>query len=141
MEAPPAQRGGSWYIRLGALGRIARADSEAQSYKRNTLQDLIENQDTTITDEQKHKEALSTAQEMKAKQDAETTALGRAFIRDANGANAFLKLSRYETPIERSFYRAVHELQRVQAARRAEGSVAPPVAVDVDVSGVSREDL
>jgi hypothetical protein len=118
-----------------------RAQSEAQSYEKDFLKKLAENQDTTITDEQKHKEALSTAQEMKAKQDAETTALGRAFMRDANGANAFSKLSRYETPIERSFYRALHELQRLQAARRANMNVTPPVAVDVDVSGISREGL
>jgi hypothetical protein len=71
----------------------------------------------------------------------DTAALGLSFIRDANGANAFSKLSRYEATIGRSFYKALHELQRLQAARRAEGSVTPPVAVDVDVSGVSREDL
>jgi hypothetical protein len=71
----------------------------------------------------------------------DTAALGLSFIRDANGANAFSKLSRYEATIERSLYKAQHELQRLQAARRAEGSVAPPVALDVDVSGVSREDL
>ena len=124
------------------LGELReRAQSEAQSYKRNTLQDIIENQDTTITDEQKHQEALSRVQEVQAKQYEETATLGRTFIRDANGANAFSKLSRYETTIERSFYRALHELQRLQAARCAEGSVTPPVAVDVDISGVSREDL
>ena len=64
--------------------------------------------------------------------------LGLSFIRDANSANAFSKLSRYETTIERSLYKALHELQRLQAARRAEGSVPPPVAIDVDVSGISR---
>jgi hypothetical protein len=72
---------------------------------------------------------------------SETTMLGLSFIRDANGANALSKLSRYEIPIERSFYRALHELQRLQAARRAEGNVSPPVAVDVEVSGISSEDL
>ena len=66
---------------------------------------------------------------------------GSTFTRDANEANAFSKLSRYETALERSLYRALHELQRLQAARRAEGSVSPPVAVDVEVSGISREDL
>ena len=71
----------------------------------------------------------------------DNAALGLAFIRDANGANAFSKLSRYETAIERSLYKALHELQRIQAARRANGNVTPPVALDVDVSGVSREDL
>jgi hypothetical protein len=70
-----------------------------------------------------------------------TSMLGLSFIRDANGANAFSKLSRYETAIERSLYKALHELQRLQAARRAEEDVPPPLAVDVNVSGVSREDL
>jgi len=71
----------------------------------------------------------------------EATMLGLSFIRDGNGANAFSKLSRYEIPIERSLYRALHELQRLQAARRAEGEVSPPGAVDVDVSVVSSNDL
>ena len=94
-----------------------------------------------ITNDQKHHEALSKAQEIKAKQDAETATLGRTFIRDANTTNAFSKLSRYETEIERRFYKAYHELQRLQAAPRAKGNVPPPVAIDVDVSGVSGEDL
>ena len=73
------------------------------------------------------------AQEADTETDAAT--LGMSFIRDGNGANAFSKLSRYETAIERSLYKALHELQRLQAARRAEGNVQVPVAVDVDVSG------
>jgi hypothetical protein len=96
---------------------------------------------STILDERKHQQAFSEAKEMKAKRDAETATLGRTFIRDADKANAFSKLSRYETGIERSLYKALHELQRLQTARRAEGNVQPPVAVDVDVSGVSRDDL
>jgi hypothetical protein len=71
----------------------------------------------------------------------DTAALGLSFIRDANGANAFSKLSRYEAAIERSLYKALHELQRLQAARHTQDSVTPPVAVDVDISGVPREDL
>ncbi len=79
---------------------------------------------------------------MKAKQEeAETATLGRTFIRDADKANAFSKLSRYETTIERSLYKALHELQRLQAARHNQGSVPPPAAIDVDISGVSGEDL
>lgn len=120
-----------------------RAKEEAETYERSSFDDFMENQygpSTRITDEQKHQEALSKAQEMKAKQDADTTMLGRTFIRDAEGVNAFSKPSRYETAIERSFSKALHELQRLQAARRAEGNVQPPVAVDVNVSGVSREE-
>jgi hypothetical protein len=62
--------------------------------------------------------------------------LGWAFIRDANGQDAFSNLSRYETAIERGLYKALHELQRLQAARAAAGSVPPPMAVDVDISGI-----
>ena len=93
-----------------------------------------------ILNQRKHTEALSKAQEMEAKQDAETTTLGRTFIRDADEANAFSKLSRYEAAIERSLYKALHELQRLQAARHANSNVTPPVAIDVDVSGVSRDE-
>ena len=42
------------------------------------------------------------------------------------------KVSRYESNLERSLYRALHELQRLQADRGARAS-APP-ALDVDVS-------
>ncbi len=93
----------------------------------------------TITDEQKHQKALSKAQEMKAKQDAETATLGRTFMRDADQANAFSKLSRYETGMWQSLYKALHELQHLQATRHTKGPVPPPAALDVDVSGVSGE--
>ena len=122
-----------------------RAQEEAQTYERSTLEDSIEDlygPSTRITDQQKHQEALSKAEEMKRKQHrTETATLGRTFIRDADTANAFSKLSRYETGIEGRFYKAWHELQRLQAARRAEGNVPPPLAIDVDVSGVSGEEL
>ena len=78
---------------------------------------------------------------MDTKREAETATLGRTFIRDADGANAFSKLSCYETTVERGLYKALHELQRLQAARRAVGSAPPPAAIDVDVSGVSGDEL
>ena len=40
---------------------------------------------------------------------------------------------RYETMLERSIYKALHELQRIQAARAGE-KPSLPVAVDVDIS-------
>jgi hypothetical protein len=144
------------YWRLRRLGRveagifawehyeelIERAQGEAQTYERNRLDDLLDPRSASynrITDDQGHQEALSQAQEMKAKQDTDTAMLGRTFIRDADKANAFSKLSRYETAIERSLYKALHELQRLQAAREAGSRVPPPPAIDVDVSGISRE--
>jgi hypothetical protein len=144
------------YWRLRRLGRVEagmfdweryellaeRAYSAAGKYERYLFKDHEEQMMKTpiITNEQKYEEALNKAEEMKAKQEAGTPTLGRTFIRDSDGANAFSKLSCYETTIGRSLYKALHELQRLQA-RRAEGNVLPPVAVDVDVSGVSRDDL
>jgi hypothetical protein len=115
-----------------------RAQQEARNYERSLLDDL--KTPPKITDKRKHQEALSKVQEIKIKQDAETATLGQTFIHDANEANAFSKLSRYETAIERSLYKALHELQRLQAARRANGNVVPTVAIDVDVSGIPSEE-
>ena len=72
--------------------------------------------------------------------DLDTSTLGLAFIRDGNGANAFSKLSRYETTMERGLYKALHELQHLQTDRGAAGSIPPPLAVDVDISGIPEGD-
>ena len=44
------------------------------------------------------------------------------------------KIERYETTRERQMYRALHELQRLQAARQNIMALAP-VAIDVDIRG------
>ena len=144
------------YWRLRRLGRVEagifawelygelaeRARQEARAQEKTSLDQILENtgSPSVILDQRKHQEALSRAQEMEAQRDAETATLGRTFIRDANLANAFSKLSRYEAAIERSLYKALHELQRLQAARHANTNVAPPAAIDVDFTGVSSEE-
>lgn len=50
------------------------------------------------------------------------------------GREKMAVLSRYEATLERSFYRALHELERLQAARQGQ-AVPLPEAVDVSVSG------
>ena len=45
------------------------------------------------------------------------TKLGKAFLRDANGGNGLAKLSRYEVMLERSLYRTIAELERLQGKR------------------------
>jgi hypothetical protein len=107
-----------------------RAEREARDYEQSFEDDFIKYANIEISDGEK---------QMRSEQEAETATLGRTFARDANGANAFSKLSRYETTIERGLYKALHELQRLQAARGAGSGALPPVAVDVDVSGVPGE--
>jgi hypothetical protein len=114
---------------------VERARNEASTYVKTSLDDLMDYGTTTITDEQKHQQALSKVREMKSKQDSETPTLGRTFARDADKTNAFSKLSRYETAIDRQLYKALHELERRQAARLG-GNIPAPLAVDVDISGI-----
>ena len=55
--------------------------------------------------------------------------LGTVFAQDSEEDGAFLRLSRYEVCIERGLYRALHELERLQA-RRLGADVPPPTTVD-----------
>jgi len=67
--------------------------------------------------------------------DKEHTALDQPFHygREKMGA-----VSRYEVTLERSLYKALHELQRLQAAR--DGQAVPlPVVVDVSISDEAAE--
>jgi hypothetical protein len=65
-----------------------------------------------------------------AESDRGISSLGAIYT---NRADTIAKLGRYETALDRSLGRALHELQRLQAKR--EGMpVAPPVAADIDVS-------
>jgi hypothetical protein len=50
---------------------------------------------------------------------------------------SFATLSRYETTIARSMLSALHELQRLQAARSGK-EVAPPEVLDVHISGAEK---
>ena len=60
--------------------------------------------------------------------------LGEALSYDFANNDTYGKLIRYETSIERGIFKALHELQRLQAIRNGE-TVTPPFALDVDVSG------
>jgi len=47
-------------------------------------------------------------------------------------SSTWLNLTRYETSIEKQLYKALHELQRVQSARKGEKPPLP-VALDIDL--------
>jgi hypothetical protein len=140
------------YWRLRRLGRVEigmfawerseemakRTEREARGYEWDRDAEYLKDLNITITDEKGHEEALSRARRMRSEQEDETATLGRTFARDADQANAFSKLSRYETAIERTLYRALHELERRQAARRG-ADLTPPQVLDVEVSGMPEE--
>jgi hypothetical protein len=94
--------------------------------------------ETVTTDEAEHAKAGQALEEVRHERDRQEVFLGRSFHADATDSDAFGKLARYETAIDRGFYRTLHELQRLQAARQGR-PVPAPQAVDVDVSIVGQE--
>jgi hypothetical protein len=65
---------------------------------------------------------VQDADAMRAAGDGE---MGRAFMADAEGVDAFTRLTRYEVHIQRSMFRALEELRRLQAARAVVRHAAP----------------
>jgi hypothetical protein len=110
-----------------------RAEREAREYEE--ADEGFFGPEIVVTNKAKHAEAMSRARRIRSEQEDEAVALGRTFARDADGANAFSKLSRYETARDRQLYKALHELERLQVARSG-GNVPAPHVVDVDVSGL-----
>lgn len=113
-----------------------QAQLEAHALERDPIGDLSF---TEITNKKRHEQALQKAEKALAQRNGGPTTLGAAFLRDAKEADAFSKLSRYETTIERTLYRALHELERLQAVRKGV-RVPPPTAVDVDVVVASADE-
>jgi len=60
--------------------------------------------------------------------------LGELIRADLAGSNILSKFHRYEAHIDRILYRALHELQRLQAKRRGQ-PVSAPVTIDVSLNG------
>lgn len=62
-----------------------------------------------------------------------TYEVGLAFSDGVSGGDPLSKLARYEASLDRALYRAMHELQRLQAARKG-ANVSAPAAIDVNVN-------
>ena len=80
------------------------------------LRDLAEPPVLT-TNEKRIDRALARAEKAVRLLREESLVLSVAFKENANYADAISKLTRYEAAIERSLYRALHELQRVPTGR------------------------
>jgi len=111
-----------------------RANRAVRSHERDAVSVLAKTYEPpTGTDAEKHQAALTQATQMTTLREGPAATLGLTFIRGSSGADPLSKLQRYEGGIERSYYRALHELQRLQHARLG-GHVPPPVAIDISVN-------
>ncbi len=114
---------------------LDRAKKEARSCEEYVDEYSFDSsEEMRITDEERYNQATARIEKTARLLEEETLALGIAFKQDVENAGAISKLSRYEAAIERSLYRALHELQRVQAARE-DGQSPRSIAVDVIVDG------
>jgi len=114
-------------LTAGAAGAFAdAADAIAKSHTRKeeggaaVLAASLEDWEgrTVIENEEAHSDATGAAKEARAVLWSVPALLGAAFVNDAGGADALTKLSRYETTLERSLFRSLEELRRLQDARR-----------------------
>jgi len=96
-----------------------RREREAKSYEKSSLF-LPMMGEIEITDERKREEALQLAREAREIQESEIPTVGLAFVKSQD---TFSRLIRYQTMLDRSLYRAIHELKQLQADRKVdEGS-------------------
>jgi len=77
--------------------------------------------------------AKARIEKARAGLDEDVALLGAAYRRDSQQSDAISKLLRYETTLEKSLLRTLHELQRLQAMRAGK-AVLPPVAIDINLS-------
>ena len=67
-----------------------------------------------------------------------TVGMGDVFNKVETHKNLITNISKYEAHLERSLYRALHELQRLQLTRSG-ARILPPIAIDVQFAGGSNE--
>lgn len=65
--------------------------------------------------------------------DVNRLSLGKAVSNDLAGHNVLGKFRRYEAHIDRTLYRALHELQRLQAVRKGQ-KVEAPAVLDINMT-------
>jgi hypothetical protein len=134
--------------RLSRLGRVEagvfarkqfgilteRANRAARSYERGAVNVFgVQDAQLPSTDAEKHHAAVAQATQMTTLRESPAATLGLTFIRGSSGADPLSKLHRYEASIERGYFRALHELQRLQHARLG-GHVPPPLAIEISVN-------
>ena len=76
------------------------------------------------------KRVLKAEVEMIEHDTGDDSSFGKALSYDFANHDSYGKFTRYETSIERGIYKAMHELQRIQAARNGE---KPPLPMALDV--------
>jgi hypothetical protein len=111
-----------WRVHGLKADRLAK---QLRSYEETLLDRL--SFPAEITDKAAHTEAKEALGQAEDERDRDEVLLGCALDADANEGDAFGKLARYETSLERSLFRTLYELRQVQDERR---NCPPPPFLD-----------
>lgn len=109
--------------------QVARAARGKVQSIRNRLQDQLKARSVLPEDQQACRQAFLEAEQAERQAEASRPTQAAAFG-DEN--NLLANVTRYETTLERSLFKALHELERLQA-RRAGQHVVPPAVIDVNL--------
>lgn len=112
---------------LVELGKKVRTELKPETELELLLVDRI------IANTWRLKRALRGEKEMIEHDMKGEDSFGAALSYDFANYDSYGKFTRYETSLERGIYKALHELQRIQATRAGEKPTLP-IAVDVDIS-------
>ncbi len=107
---------------------LRNAEEEARGYQSTIRPRWAGDSDAErMTNQKKHNKAMTCASKATQLLRRQARSPGAAFRQDARIFNALSKLSRYETAIERSLFRALHLFEQLQAARREREASTPEV--------------
>jgi len=111
--------GGAAQVFADAAEEVAKTYTRTEGGHDELMAVLIEEAQgrTVIENEEAHTDAKGAAKEARSALWSVPALLGAAYRNDAAGADALTKLSRYETTLERSLFRSLEELRRLQDAR------------------------
>lgn len=111
--------GGAARVFADAADEVAKSHTRIEEGQAALLEQMNEEWEgrTVIENEAAHSDATDTAKEARAVLWSVPALLGAAYRNDAGGADALTKLSRYETTLERSLFRSLEEIRRLQEVR------------------------
>ncbi|HOX30532.1 MAG TPA: hypothetical protein P5080_05075 [Candidatus Paceibacterota bacterium] len=112
---------------LEELGKAIRSELKPANEVEMLLAERI------ISNTWRLKRAIIAEREMIEHDTENEKNFGTALSYDFANYDSYGKFTRYETCLERGIYKALHELQRLQAIRNGQ-KVALPAAIDIDVN-------
>jgi hypothetical protein len=111
------------------LAQLGQAQQEVKRYERDPMLEALGAIDPIITDARAHRAALNQVETLEAQQREELATLGSAVSRNIT-CLTLGTLSRYEAHVQRTLFKVLHELERLQALRL---SAHPPEHEDTRI--------